>query len=136
MKCRNCGYDLVSGVKYCTHCGSQVEAEYDKKLVDSSKYNSYSIASLVLALIPVLLFAFCYIYSGGDTSEAGNGAIFWLLIIYFWTIGFPIAIISIILGITSFKHKKGIVSILGIIIGSLPIALLAISFISAYIRLI
>lgn len=38
-------------------------------------YSKYAIASLVITLIPVVLFLYCYMTSGGSTNEGGAGAV-------------------------------------------------------------
>lgn len=134
MKCSNCGFDLLADAKFCSNCGSDINKKVE---LNSNNLNNdikvykknkiYSLISLLLALIPILLITCCYIYSNGDTSENGKDSIFWLVVIYFWTIGLPVAYMSVYLGVKSFKIKKNIFSILGIIIGALPIVILSIA---------
>lgn len=88
--------------------------------MNDKKCLKYSILSIVLGLIPIIILAAFYMYSGGDLSENGKGAIFWLVPIYFLTIGFPIAGLSVFLGFKGFKIKKNVLSIIGMIIGALP----------------
>ena len=115
MKCDNCGYNIKENDKFCANCGNDIINKTNNK--DCLKY---SILSIVLGLIPIIIITAFYIYSGGDLSENGAGAIFWLVPIYFFAIGFPIAGLSVFLGFKSFKIKKNILSIIGMIIGSLP----------------
>ena len=63
----------------------------------------WSILSIITAIIPVLLWAYCFIVSGGSTSENGPGAVWWLMIMYYWSFGLPLAIISIAFGIVGLK---------------------------------
>jgi hypothetical protein len=68
-------------------------------------YSKYAIASLLIALIPVVLFLYCYVASDGSTNEGGAGAVWWMVIIYYWTLGIPLAIASIVLAIMGLKSK-------------------------------
>lgn len=79
--------------------------------------------SFILAIIPVLLLIFCVLYSQGE-GEDGNGAVGWLLILYYATVGIPIAVASFITGIISLNIRKNILAIIGIIIASLPLLFL------------
>ena len=70
------------------------------------KINYPGIISLILAIIPYLLFAFCYIMSNGE-GEDGAGAIIWLFVIYLWSVGIPIFIASVVFGILGLiKYKR------------------------------
>ena len=68
-------------------------------------YSKYAIASLIIALIPVVLFLYCYVTSGGSTNEGGAGAVWWMVIFYYWTLGIPLAIASLVLAIMGLKSK-------------------------------
>lgn len=121
MKCNRCNCNINEKDNFCANCGNNVSIKENKK-----NYLKYSILSILLGLIPIMIITALYIYSGGDLSENGDGAVFWFVPIYFLTIGFPLAVYSVFLGIKSFKIKKNILSIIGIIIGSLPFACVAI----------
>ena len=82
-----------------------------------------SIVSLIGAMIPLLLIAYCLIISGGSTSEAGAGAVWWLMIIYYGSIGIPMLIISIILGIVGLKTYRRKLAVLSLCITSFPLIL-------------
>ena len=130
MKCSNCGFHLKDIVNICPNCGNSIIDYIDVNTINNkNKYKLYSILSLFLSLIPIALILYCYIYSGGDLSENGNGVVFWYVMIYFGTIGLPLAFLSIFLGIKSFKTKKTLLSALGIIIGALPFLVIIIYYI-------
>ena len=83
------------------------------------RYRLYGILSIILGLIPILLYVYCIKTANGE-DENGAGAIIWLLVIYIWSIGIPIFISSIVLGILSLKEKINIYAILGLIITLIP----------------
>ncbi len=68
-------------------------------------YSKHAIASLIIALIPVVLFLYCYVTSDGSTNEGGAGAVWWMMIFYYWTLGIPLAIASIVLAVMGLKSK-------------------------------
>ncbi len=70
---------------------------------------------ILLALIPVALFFFCK-SQAKDGTEDGTGAVWWILVIYFFTIGFPVVGSSIGLGIMGLKNKNKIPSYVTFII--------------------
>lgn len=79
-----------------------------------------STIGLIFGLIPIVLFIFCLIVSGGDSSENGNGSVFWLLIIYGWTLAIPFAIISIVNSVNAIKINKNSLSITSLVISLIP----------------
>ena len=58
----------------------------------------WAVLSMVCSMIPVILWAYCFIASGGDTQENGRGAVWILIFFYYFTVGFPLAGLSIIFG--------------------------------------
>lgn len=58
----------------------------------------WAVLSMVCSMIPVILWAYCFIASGGDTQENGRGAVWWLIFFYYFTVGFPLAGLSIVFG--------------------------------------
>ena len=119
MKCSNCNTDLTNDMIFCPNCGKK-NTQIEKTMEKNNRWIWYSLLSFILALIPIALVTGCYIYSGGDLSENGSGAVFWLVFIYFLSIGFPIAGCSIFLGIKSYKIKKNIFAVSSALLGSLP----------------
>lgn len=61
--------------------------------------------SIVTTIFPTLIWLFCLISSGGSFNENGAGAVWWLLALYYMTIGFPLEILSIISGIVGLRSK-------------------------------
>ena len=39
----------------------------------------WAVLSMVCSMIPVILWAYCFMASGGDTQENGRGAVWWLI---------------------------------------------------------
>ncbi len=79
------------------------EPEEPKSKKKSSSFSGYGKIALILSFIPIILFIFCFIYSGGSSDESGEGAIWWLLISYYWSFGVPLLIASIVLAIIGLK---------------------------------
>jgi len=78
-----------------------------------------AIIAFVLALIPYLLAALCYLLTLPNKGVPGGDATWWLLIFYFWTIGFPILLLSIVCGIWGFNSRNKIFARLGFILSFL-----------------
>ena len=53
---------------------------------------------MVCSMIPVIIWAYCFMASGSDTQENGRGAVWWLIFFYYFTVGFPLAGLSIVFG--------------------------------------
>ena len=89
--------------------------------VESKKKSKYTYLSIISACIPIMLIVYCLIYSGGSLSEASDGAVWWLLIIYYWSVGIPQFILSLVWGISGLVKEKNKLAILGIIIDLIPL---------------
>ncbi|MBR3362736.1 MAG: zinc-ribbon domain-containing protein [Bacilli bacterium] len=127
--CTNCGNLIKDEELFCTNCGKNLTDHIndnlnEQKTVESSrditeKSKKYLLISFLLTLIPVILFAYCYISAGGDFSGGGKGVVIILFIVYCFTIGVPVAIASTCLGIMSLKIKRTIFSIILFIIDTI-----------------
>ena len=86
------------------------------KIEQEKKQNrkAWSILSIIATVIPIILCIFCLIVSGGNTSENGPGAIWWLWIAYYWSLGIPLAVISIAFGIIGLKTRLRWLSIISL----------------------
>ena len=83
---------------------SEAVADQKESQPFTQKYSKiWPILSFIATMIPIILFSYCFIISGGSTNESGSGAIWWVIIIYYWTAGIPLAIISIAFGIIGLK---------------------------------
>ena len=58
----------------------------------------WAVLSMVCSMIPVILWTYCLIASGGDTQENGRGAVWGLIFFYYFTVGFPLSGLSIVFG--------------------------------------
>lgn len=87
-----------------------------KDLVTKKEKRSrmYGIISIILGLIPILLYLYCI-------NDGINSSTMLIIKLYVWSIGTPILIISIILDILSLKEKVNIYAIIGLIITIFPI---------------
>lgn len=74
----------------------------------------WSVLSIVATIIPIMLWIYCLIVSGGSASENGPGAVWWLIIMYYWSLGIPLAVISIKFGIIGLKTSLRWISIISL----------------------
>lgn len=72
------------------------------------------IISIIAALMPVLLYVFCLISSRGSTSENGPGAVWWLMVLYVESLGWPIFATAIVTGILGLKSKAKWLSVVSL----------------------
>lgn len=128
--CTHCGNQLNNNQNYCTKCGMFVGNNNQKQTpVNTQKQHEKSkkqaIFSFILSVIPIILILYCLITSKGSVSEDGEGAVWWLLIMYYWTLGFPLLITSVILSISSIKTKNNVLAYISLLISALPFIALA-----------
>ncbi len=82
----------------------------------------WSIVSIISALIPLFLWTYCIIISGGNTNEGqSSGGVWWLMIWYYFTIGFPLMIVSVAFGIIGLGTSLKGLATLSLIIKTLTI---------------
>lgn len=58
----------------------------------------WAVLSMVCSMIPVIIWTYCFIASGGDTQENGRGVVWGLIFFYYFTVGFPLSGLSIVFG--------------------------------------
>lgn len=97
------GVQIIKSMKQDTPLKPEVIGE-DKAIVETNQNKKqdrkvWSILSIIATSMPIFLWLFCLIVSGGNTSENGSGGVWWLMIMYYWSIGIPLAILSIVFGI-------------------------------------
>lgn len=63
---------------------------------------AWAIVSIVATMIPILLWSYCLLASGGSRTENGSGSVMALIFVYYATLGIPLAVVSIVYG------KKGL----------------------------
>lgn len=80
-----------------------------------------SILSIIATIIPIILWVYCFITSGGSASENGPGAVWWLVIMYYWSLGIPLAAISIVFGIDGLKTSLRWLSIISLLLKAIMI---------------
>lgn len=76
----------------------------------------WSILSIIATIIPIILWIYCLIVSGGSGSENGPGAIWWLVVMYYWSLGIPLAVISVAFGIVGLKTSLRWLSIISLLL--------------------
>lgn len=116
MRCNNCNYFLLDDIKYCPNCGTETKDEDTlnvQEIKRTERNKIYSIISLILSLIPVMLYIYCSLYrlihKDGHLTD-------WLIVIYFISYGWIIYIISLFLGIKSSIYKENIFSLISIVV--------------------
>lgn len=86
------------------------------KMRRDKKQEKFSKLSIIFTMVPVALWVYCLIVSGGSTSEGDSGAIWWLIFMYYSSIGIPLAALSIAFGIMGLKTDLGWLSIISLLI--------------------
>lgn len=90
--------------------------------------DSVAITSFLCAIIPYLLFGFCYIISDGKFSGSENGFKDWeIFFLYSMTAMIPVWIHSIYTGIRGLKTNDRIFSIIALALALLPVVLIIIA---------
>lgn len=99
------------------------------KFVKNSSANS--VVSLICALIPIVLYAlfFIFVSSRPHSSTDQSG---WILVIYYWTIGFWLVPVWLICGILGLKSEKRTMAIVSLVIKPIGLVLFAILMRIAY----
>lgn len=59
---------------------------------------AWAIVSFVATMIPIILWSYCLLASGGSRTENGSGSAMALIFVYYCTAGIPLAVASIIYG--------------------------------------
>lgn len=70
----------------------------------------WSVLSIIITMIPILLLSFCFIISGGDQG------VWWLMIMYYGTLGIPLAVMSIVFGMLGLKTSLRWLSIVSLLL--------------------
>lgn len=65
----------------------------------------WSIVSIVATIIPIIFWLYCLITSGGSTSEGDSGAVWWLMVVYYGSLGFPLLLVSILFAVKGFDTR-------------------------------
>ncbi|MBR3144151.1 hypothetical protein IKF12_03090 [Candidatus Saccharibacteria bacterium] len=98
--------------------GLQPEPKYTK----NSSVNS--VVSLICALIPISLYFYYSIFvlskPRSNTDQSG-----WIIVIYYWTIGFWLIPVWLICGVLGLKSKKRKMAIISLVVKPIGIAIFA-----------
>ena len=116
--------DAVSGeTAYITASPMSPEQKerVEQEIKQERRRESMPVYSILATILPIFLWAYCLIYADGETSENGKGAVFWLLIMYYWSIGIPALCASIICGVIGLKSSLKWLSILSLTIKAITI---------------
>ena len=103
----------IERAKLAAHGKSLSQSELEKYSKNSS---ANSVVSLICALVPILVY---FLYSVDIMQKPRNSISDqsgWVIVIYYWTIGIPIALVWLICGIHGLKSKKRNLAIFSLII--------------------
>lgn len=89
--------------------------------------------SLIFSLIPLVLLSYCAIRAQGSFAENNSGAVWWLAVMYYGSIGIPLLALAVIFGIRGLRTPDKRFAIISLIIKALtiPFVLLLIQLVSA-----
>lgn len=76
----------------------------------------WSVLSIMATIIPIMLWAYCLIVSGGSTSEDGPGAVWLFILTYYGTLGIPLIVLSIMFGVMGLKTSLRWLSIVSLLL--------------------
>lgn len=108
--------------------------EWDKK-VNNKKNGNKAIISVFAAAAPITLFIYCLITSGGSFSEGEpNGGIWWLVILYYWSVGIPLCVLSIMFAIQGLKSNLRWLAIFSLCLKVALIVLIVLIFAGVFTR--
>ena len=87
---------------------------------------AWSILSIIATVISIAIWIYCFAVSGGSTNESGPGAVWWFLILYYSSLGIPLAIASIAFGIIGLKTNLRWLSIISLSLKAIMIITIAV----------
>ena len=95
------------------------------------KYNRLypAIVSLITAAVPFFIWTSSIRTSGGSLSESGEGAVWWFVIMYYISLGFPLAIISFVFGFIGLKTRFYWLATIALLIKVITISIAVMFFI-------
>lgn len=99
---------------------------------EKQDHKEWPVLSIIATIIPIALWTYCFIASGGSTSENGPGVVWWLIGIYYWSLGLPLAGISIAFGVKGLKTSLRWLSIISLLLK----AALILAIVFAIVRLL
>jgi hypothetical protein len=95
----------------------------DKKK-EENKRHIFAYVALCTSLIPIIVFLYCLIESGGSGDESGAGAVWWLMFIYCISLGVPVFVISVVFAALGINSKKKKLAIISLAITLMPVVLI------------
>ena len=90
--------------------------------------NYYSVLSFIMAIAPIILFAWLFMVGGFDGSS-GSAATGFVVAIYYWTVGIPFAILSIVFGIKGLQTSRRRLAIVSLTIKTIMLVTILLFFI-------
>ena len=105
--------------------------EPEAPLSPEEKYNRLypAIVSLITAAVPFFIWTSSIRTSGGSLSESGEGAVWWFVIMYYISLGFPLAIISFVFGFIGLKTRFYWLATIALLIKVITISIAVMFFI-------
>ena len=111
MRCSKCKSPVLDNKQFCSKCGNNIQEQKSR----NSKI--FALISIFGVSLQILFVAYCFIQSW-DVDESPYA---WMLLFYFMTIALPIMAVNILLSLHSLMLKKNYLSILAVIINSIPL---------------
>lgn len=146
MNCEKCGKIIPENIDYCPTCKiesvkvNEVDNEKNKIINSQNPYNfqkgnsnklkdKMPIISFILALIPYVIFLGCLIATGAKLPDTTTSPIWWILGVYFWSVGHFVYIASIVTAIIGIKSQNKTFSYTALFLDFLPIVILLVMLI-------
>ena len=120
MFCSKCGNKVSESSSTCPMCGKPLNEKNGEDILNKQLGNKIVIAK-VCAIISLGLAIMSIVLSLLGLLDYGWALLVW---IYWMSIGVPVAIVSVIIGIISLLCRKNILAVIGIVVALLPLLFL------------
>lgn len=121
MKAEDANYSTTDILSPETTVEIKQERKQDRKV--------WSILSILATTTTMIIWIDYYIVSSGGINKNGPGAIWWLMVMYYWSLGIPLTIVSIAFGIIGLKTSLRWLSIISLVLkATMIVAIIPLSF--------
>ena len=93
--------------------------------IESNRSSMWATLSFIFTLIPLFMWAFCFIFAHINYNKGGSADIFWLMFSYYATVGIPFCIMSIVFGLVGLKSSLYGLAIASLVIKAITILTIA-----------
>lgn len=102
-----------------------LEAVTKNEQKEKQDCKTWSVLSIIATIIPIMLWTYCFVSSGGGVEKSGYGAVWMLIGIYYWSLGIPLMVISIVFGVKGLKTSFRWLSIISLLLKAVMIVVIA-----------